>query len=59
MKIQVSELIVRFLQRLEIDTIFGMPRAHILPVYDSLYHSNIQGVLARHEQGTEFMAGDL
>lgn len=30
MEIQVSQLIVRFLQQLGIDTIFGMPGAHIL-----------------------------
>ncbi len=57
MKISVSELIVKYLQRLEIDTIFGMPGAHILPVYDRLYDSNIQSVLVKHEQGAAFMAG--
>ena len=57
MKIQVSELIVRFLQRLGIETMFGMPGAHILPVYDDLYDSGIQTVLVKHEQGAAFMAG--
>ena len=57
MKIAVSELIVRFLERLGIDTIFGMPGAHILPVYDSLYDSSIKSVLVKHEQGAAFMAG--
>ncbi|MCK5648125.1 MAG: thiamine pyrophosphate-binding protein [Gammaproteobacteria bacterium] len=57
MKIAVSELLVRFMERLGIDHIFGMPGAHILPVYDSLYHSSIQTVLAKHEQGASFMAG--
>lgn len=57
MKIQVSQLIVRFLQQLGIDTIFGMPGAHILPVYDDLYDSGIQTVLVKHEQGAAFMAG--
>ncbi len=57
MKIQVSELIVRYLQCLGIDTIFGMPGAHILPVYDDLYDSDIRTVLAKHEQGAAFMAG--
>ncbi|MCU7921062.1 MAG: thiamine pyrophosphate-binding protein [Candidatus Thiodiazotropha sp. (ex Epidulcina cf. delphinae)] len=56
MKIKVSELIVRYLQRLGIDTIFGIPGAHILPVYDALYGSDIQAVLAKHEQGAAFMA---
>ena len=44
------------MERLGIDTIFGMPGAHILPVYDSLYDSSIQSVLAKHEQGASFMA---
>ncbi|MCK5665664.1 MAG: thiamine pyrophosphate-binding protein, partial [Thiotrichaceae bacterium] len=57
MKIAVSELIVRFMERLGIDHIFGMPGAHILPVYDSLYNSGITSVLAKHEQGASFMAG--
>jgi len=57
MRITVSELIVRFLERLGIDTIFGIPGAHILPVYDRLYDSSIQSVLAKHEQGAAFMAG--
>ncbi|MET0066527.1 MAG: thiamine pyrophosphate-binding protein [Candidatus Thiodiazotropha sp.] len=57
MKITVSELIVGFLQRLGIDVIFGMPGAHILPVYDALYHSDIRAILAKHEQGAAFMAG--
>ena len=56
MKVQVSELIVKYMENLGIDTIFGMPGAHILPVYDSLYHSSIQSVLAKHEQGAAFMA---
>ena len=57
MKIAVSELIVRYLERLGIEVIFGMPGAHILPVYDSLYDSNIKSVLVKHEQGAAFMAG--
>jgi len=57
MKIKVSELITKYLERLGVEFIFGMPGAHILPVYDSLYASNIQSVLAKHEQGAAFMAG--
>ncbi len=56
MKIQVSELIVRYLEKLGIEYIFGMPGAHILPVYDSLYHSGVKSVLVKHEQGAAFMA---
>lgn len=56
MKIQLSELIVEYLQRLGVDTIFGMPGAHILPIYDALYSSGIRTVLVKHEQGAAFMA---
>jgi len=56
MKIPVSELIVKYMEKLGIEYIFGMPGAHILPVYDSLYHSSVKTVLAKHEQGAVFMA---
>ena len=35
MQIPVSELIVKYMEMLGIEYIFGMPGAHILPVYDS------------------------
>ncbi len=57
MQISVAELIVGFMQRLGIEAIFGMPGAHILPVYDALYDAPIRTVLAKHEQGAAFMAG--
>ncbi len=56
-KTTVAGLIVRFLEVLGISHIFGIPGAHILPVYDSLYNSSITPVLAKHEQGAAFMAG--
>lgn len=57
MKVKVSELVVRYMERLGVDAIFGMPGAHILPVYDALHDSSIRSVLAKHEQGAAFMAG--
>ena len=57
MKVAVSEFIVKYLERIGVKAIFGMPGAHILPVYDELYRSEIQAVLAKHEQGAAFMAG--
>ncbi|OGT88842.1 MAG: acetolactate synthase [Gammaproteobacteria bacterium RIFOXYA12_FULL_61_12] len=56
MKIKVSELIVRYMERLGVEHVFGIPGAHILPVYDSLYDSPIHTVLTKHEQGAAFMA---
>ncbi|MFN3786025.1 MAG: thiamine pyrophosphate-binding protein, partial [Thiothrix sp.] len=57
MSIRVSQLIVRFLHQMGVEVIFGMPGAHILPVYDDLYASGIKTVLVKHEQGAAFMAG--
>ncbi len=57
MKITVSELIVRYLERLGVEVIFGMPGAHVLPIYDQLRDSKVQSVLVKHEQGAAFMAG--
>ena len=57
MNISVSQLIVRYLERLGIDTIFGMPGAHVLPIYDRLHDSGVKSVLVKHEQGAAFMAG--
>jgi len=58
MKIAVSELVVRFMERLGVGHVFGMPGAHILPVYDALRGSTgVRTVLAKHEQGAAFMAG--
>ena len=57
MNISVSQLIVRYLERLGIDHIFGMPGAHVLPIYDRLHDSSVKSVLVKHEQGAAFMAG--
>ena len=57
MNISVSELIVRYLEHLGIDHIFGMPGAHVLPIYDRLHDSSVKSVLVKHEQGAAFMAG--
>ncbi len=57
MKITVSALIVRYLERLGIEFIFGMPGAHVLPIYDQLHGSGVKSVLVKHEQGAAFMAG--
>jgi acetolactate synthase-1/2/3 large subunit len=57
MKIAVSEVIVRFMERLGVEVIFGMPGAHVLPIYDRLVDSQLKSVLVKHEQGAAFMAG--
>jgi acetolactate synthase-1/2/3 large subunit len=57
MNVTVSDLIVRFMERLGIEFVFGMPGAHVLPIYDSLYGSGLKTILVKHEQGASFMAG--
>jgi acetolactate synthase-1/2/3 large subunit len=39
-----------------VDTVFGIPGVHTLALYDALRASRIRHILARHEQGTGFMA---
>ncbi|MFN3884486.1 MAG: thiamine pyrophosphate-binding protein [Rhodocyclaceae bacterium] len=56
MQITVAALIVRFMERLGLRHIYGVPGSHILPVYDALYDSPIETVLVKHEQGAAFMA---
>ena len=57
MDIKVSDLLINYLERLGIEYVFGIPGAHILPVYDALFNSSIKSVLVKHEQGAAFMAG--
>ncbi|MEW6327651.1 MAG: thiamine pyrophosphate-binding protein [Thermodesulfobacteriota bacterium] len=56
MDITVGELVVRYLQKLGVTHVFGIPGAHILPVFDRLYDSDIKTILTKHEQGAAFMA---
>ncbi|NWG88075.1 MAG: thiamine pyrophosphate-binding protein, partial [Hydrogenophilaceae bacterium] len=53
----VSEVLVRFVEKLGVKCIFGIPGSHILPVYDALYDSSVRSLLVKHEQAAAFMAG--
>jgi acetolactate synthase-1/2/3 large subunit len=57
--LSVAQLIVRFLERLNVSHVFGMPGAHILPIYDALQDSSLRSILVKHEQGAAFMACGL
>ncbi len=46
-----SQAIVRALEELGVDDIFGLPGGAILPTYDPLMASRMNHVLVRHEQG--------
>jgi thiamine pyrophosphate-dependent acetolactate synthase large subunit-like protein len=52
-----GEAVVATLQTHGVDTVFGIPGGHSLPVYDALARQDgIRHVLGRHEQGLGFMA---
>jgi acetolactate synthase I/II/III large subunit len=47
-----AQAVVRSLEELGVDMIFGIPGGAVLPVYDPLFDSNkLRHVLVRHEQG--------
>ncbi|HEY5843633.1 MAG TPA: acetolactate synthase large subunit [Mycobacterium sp.] len=47
-----AQSVVRSLEELGVDTIFGIPGGAVLPVYDPLFDSKkLRHVLVRHEQG--------
>jgi acetolactate synthase-1/2/3 large subunit len=48
---KAAKVILEALQREGVDTIFGFPGGVLLPLYDALYDSDINHILARHEQG--------
>lgn len=55
-QITVTQYIIRFLESKGINWIPGVPGGTILPLYESLAASNMEHVLARHEQGAGFIA---
>jgi acetolactate synthase I/II/III large subunit len=47
-----AQAVVRSLEELDVDVIFGIPGGAVLPVYDPLFDSRkLRHVLVRHEQG--------
>lgn len=52
-----AQAVVATLRALNVDTIFGIPGVHTLPIYDAIYQEpGLRHILARHEQGAGFMA---
>lgn len=51
MQMTAAEALVKCLQELGVNLVFGYPGGNILPVYDALYNADIKHVLTRHEQG--------
>lgn len=48
--------LVRVLEDLGVETVFGYPGGAIMPVYDALKDSRIRHILTRHEQGAALAA---
>ncbi|MDR1767631.1 MAG: acetolactate synthase large subunit [Propionibacteriaceae bacterium] len=46
-----AQAIVRSLEDLGVEVVFGIPGGGILPAYDPLYDSKLRHILMRHEQG--------
>ncbi len=57
MQRSVAEQVLDALEELNVQTVFGIPGIHTVPLYTALVgRSTIRHVLARHEQGAGFMA---
>jgi acetolactate synthase-1/2/3 large subunit len=51
-----GELLVRLLEDLGVDTVFGIPGVHTVELYRGLPATRIRHITPRHEQGAGFMA---
>jgi len=51
-----AEILCEVLRNEGVETIFGYPGGVVLPIFDALYHSPINFILSRHEQGATHMA---
>ncbi|MFM7199348.1 MAG: thiamine pyrophosphate-binding protein [Myxococcota bacterium] len=58
--ITLSDLIVHYLELMEVEYVFGVPGVHIMRLYEALARSAARGgpraILTRHESGAAFMA---
>ncbi|BCL78163.1 putative 2-ketoarginine decarboxylase AruI [Ktedonobacteria bacterium brp13] len=52
-----AQAVIATLRAQNVDTIFGIPGVHTLPLYEAIYlEPGLRHILARHEQGAGFMA---
>lgn len=56
MKMRVGEALIRLLEGMGVDTVFGIPGVHTIELYRALDGSTIRHITPRHEQGAAFMA---
>lgn len=51
-----ADMIVKSLEKLGVEVLFGIPGGTVIPLYDALYGSQIKHVLTRHEQAAAHAA---
>jgi len=56
MKLTGAQALIKSLEMMEVEVMFGLPGGAILPVYDPIIDSPIRHILVRHEQGAGHMA---
>jgi acetolactate synthase I/II/III large subunit len=56
MQITGAQAVMKSLEMLGVDTVFGYPGGAILPAYDPMIDAGFEHVLVRHEQGAIHMA---
>ena len=56
MRITGAQALIKSLEQVGTEVMFGLPGGAILPVYDPIIDSTIRHVLVRHEQGAGHMA---
>jgi len=54
--IKGSQVIIEVLKEMGVETVFGIPGGAVIPLYDALYDSDINHILATHEQMAAHMA---
>src|SRR4030066_790533 len=55
-KITGAQMIMKCLKEEGVEVIFGYPGGKVIPLYDSLFDSDIRHILVRHEQGAAHAA---
>jgi acetolactate synthase-1/2/3 large subunit len=57
MKDSTAAIMAKYLEQENVKYLFGVPGAHVLPLYDAIYRTtSIKPILSKHEAGGAFMA---
>jgi len=56
MKLKGAEILIKSLEKENVEVIFGYPGGSVLPIFDVLYDAQIKFILTRHEQGAAHAA---